>query len=159
LKKAGFYIIRDQFFTDMADPYLKGNKNENRPHYYCFEDSGNGIYWMVPLSSRIEKYQKIIDKWESRGRPCDTLHIAILDNGKKNVFLLQDMFPITEEYVEREYTVAGNHLMVTSEKTRREIERKAKKVVGMLKRGVKFTPTQPDVTVILKKLRRETALT
>jgi len=158
MKKAGFYIIRDQFFTDMADPYLKGNKGENRPHYYCFEDTRNGIYWMIPLSSRIEKYQKIIEKWESKGKSCDILHIATLDNGKKSAFLLQDMFPMTDEYVEREYTVAGNHLMVTSEKTIRIIEKKARKVVGMLKRGVKFTPTQPDVIAILKKLQQEAVL-
>ena len=47
----------------------------------------------------------------------------------------------------------GNHLMLTSEHTAREIERKAKKVMGMLKRGIKFTPTQPDVMAILEKLK------
>ena len=56
MKKTGFYIIKDQFFEDMADPYLKGNKAENRPHYYCFEDTKEGIYWMIPLSSQIDKY-------------------------------------------------------------------------------------------------------
>lgn len=63
------------------------------------------------------------------------------------------MFPITEEYIEREYTIAGNHLMLTSEHAAREIERKARKVMGMLKRGIKFTPTQPDVMAILNKLK------
>ena len=62
------------------------------------------------------------------------------------------MFPITEEYIEREYTIAGNHLMLTSEHTAREIEQKARKVMGMLKRGIKFTPTQPDVMAILENL-------
>ena len=63
------------------------------------------------------------------------------------------MFPITEEYIEREYTIAGNHLMLTSEHTAREIEQKARKVMGMLKRGIKFTPPQPVVMAILEKLR------
>ena len=35
-----------------------------------------------------------------------------------------------------------------------EIEQKAKKVIGMLKRGIKFTPTQPDVMAILENLRK-----
>lgn len=26
MKKTGFYIIKDKFFEDMPDPYLKGNK-------------------------------------------------------------------------------------------------------------------------------------
>ena len=43
--------------------------------------------------------------------------------------------------------------MLTSEHTAREIEQKAKKVMGMLKRGIKFTPTQPDVMAIFEKLR------
>lgn len=35
-------------------------------------------------------------------------------------FLIQDMFPITEEYIEREYTIIENHLMLMSEHTARE---------------------------------------
>ena len=154
MKKTGFYIIKDKFFEDMPDPYLKGNKAENRPHYYCFEDTSTGIYWMIPLSSRIGKYRRIMEKKEKNGKSCDILHIVKLDDSRESAFLIQDMFPITEEYIEREYTIAGNHLMLTSEHTAREIEQKARKVVGMLKRGIKFTPTQPDVMVILEKLRK-----
>ena len=42
--------------------------------------------------------------------------------------------------------------MLTSEHVARTIEQKAKKVMAMLKRGVKFTPTQPNITAILEKL-------
>ena len=137
----------------MQDPYLKGNKVGNRPHYYCFEDANAGIYWMIPLSSRIVKYKQIMEGKEKVGKPCDIIHISKLDNSRESAFLIQDMFPITEEYIDREYTISGNHLMLTSEHTARDIEKKAKKVMGMLKRGVKFTPTQPDVMKILEKLR------
>lgn len=41
---SGFYIIKDEFFHDMNDPYLKGNKLESRPHYYCFRDISHEIY-------------------------------------------------------------------------------------------------------------------
>lgn len=152
MKKTGFYIIKDKFFEDMKDPYLRCNKGESRPHYYCFEDKSTGIYWMIPLSSRIEKYQRIMEKKKKAGKPCDILHIAKLDDSRESAFLIQDMFPITDEYIEREYTIAGNHLMLTSEHTAREVEQKARKVIGMLKRGIKFTPTQPDVMAIMKKL-------
>ena len=77
-----------------------------------------------------------------------------LDDSRKSAFLIQDMFQITDEYIEREYTIAGNHLMLTSEHTAKEIEQKAKKVVGMLKRGVKFIPTQSNVSAILEKLKQ-----
>lgn len=152
MKKTGFYIIKDSFFDDMNEPYLKWNKKGNRPHYYCFEDAASGLYWMIPLSSRIDKYKKIVENKKKAGKPCDIIHIVKLDDDRESAFLIQDMFPITESYVEREYTIAGNHLMLTSEHTVKEIEQKARKVMGMLKRGVKFTPTQPDVIKIIKKL-------
>jgi hypothetical protein len=154
MKKTGFYIIKDKFFEDMSDPYLKGNKAGNRPHYYCMEDTSTGIFWMIPLSSRIEKYKQIMEKKAKAGKPCDILHIVKMDDDRESAFLIQDIFPITEEYIEREYTIAGNHLILTSEHTAREIEQKARKIIGMLKRGVKFTPTQPDVMAILEKLKK-----
>ena len=155
MKKTGFYIIKDSFFDDMADPYLKGNKEGNRPHYYCYEDFVTGLYWMIPLSSRIDKYKKIVENKKRAGKPCDIIHIVKLDDDRESAFLIQDMFPITEKYVEREYTIAGNHLMLTSEHTVKDVEQKARKVVAMLKRGVKFTPTQPDVISILNKLKQD----
>lgn len=109
---------------------------------------------MIPLSSRIDKYKRIVEKKEKVGKPCDIIHIVKLDDDRRSAFLIQDMFPITDEYIEREYTIAGNHLMLTSEHVVKEIERKAKKVMGMLKRGVRFIPTQPDVISILKKLKQ-----
>jgi hypothetical protein len=45
--------------------------------------------------------------------------------------------------------------MLTSEHTVNEIAQKARKVMGMLKRGIKFTPTQPDVLTILEKLKKQ----
>lgn len=156
MNKCGFYIIKNQFFLDMNDPYLKGNKDENRPHYYCFKDQIDGIYWLIPLSSRIEKYKRIIEKKTQYGKPCDTLYIAKLDNGKQSVFLIQDMFPITEDYIEREYTISDEQLFMTSEHTIKAIDKKAKKVMSMLKRGIKFTPTQPNVNAILEKLKNKT---
>ena len=110
---------------------------------------------MIPLSSRVEKYRKIMDKKAREGKPCDIVHIVKLDDDRESAFLIQDMFPITAEYVEREYTIAGNHLMLTSEHSVKEIETKAKKVMALLKRGVKFIPTQVDVNAIIDKLKTD----
>ena len=114
IKILGFYIIKDEFFHDMNDPYLKGNKLESRPQYYCFRDTSHEIYWMIPMSSKIKKYEHLIDQRISDGRPCDILHIAKLDTGSESVFLIQDMFPVTEKYIKRPYTISGNHLKLTS---------------------------------------------
>lgn len=90
---------------------------------------------------------------EIKEKSCDILHILRLDDKRESVFLIQDMFPITEKYIEREYKIANNHLMLTSKQNVKAIERKAKKVRGMLKRGVKFMATQPDVARMLDRLK------
>lgn len=152
MQEHSFYIIKDEFFSEMSDPYLKGNKSANRPHYYCFKEEEN-IYWMIPLSSRIDKYKAIIARQEAKGRRCNILHIAKLDNGRESAFLIQDIFPITDEYIARAYTIAKQPLILTSEKTAADIDKKARKVIKLIKHGVKFTPTQPDVLKILEKLK------
>ena len=50
---------------------------------------------MIPLSSRIDKYKRILEKKEKAGKPCDILHIVKLDDSRESAFLIQDMFPIT----------------------------------------------------------------
>ena len=110
---------------------------------------------MIPLSSRIDKYRRIMEKKVKAGKPCDILHIVKLDDSRESAFLIQDMFPISEKYIEREYTIAGNHLRLTSEHATKEIEQKARKVLGMLKRGIKFTPTQPNIQKIYERLQQD----
>ena len=77
-----------------------------------------------------------------------------MDDSQESAFLIQDMFPITKEYIEIHYIIDRNYMILTSEHTTREIEQKARKVMGMLKRGIKFTSTQADVMAIFEKLRK-----
>ncbi len=147
-----FYVITDQFYIDFPDPYLKENKAEHRPHYFALKDSATSLIWMIPMSSRAEKYERIIQDRLQKGKPCDTLHVCTLDNGIKNAFLIQDMFPVTEAYIAHEYTINGNPLILTSEKEAAIVHQKALRTINMIHRGIKFTPTQPNVLPIEKAL-------
>lgn len=42
---------------------------------------------MIPLSSKIDKYKRILSEKQKSGRPCDIIHIMKLDNGKESAFL------------------------------------------------------------------------
>ena len=151
----GFYIIKDSFFKDFPDPYLKSNKGEHRPHYYAFQDKRTGLFWMIPMSSQLNKYRALIKRQEERGKRCKALHICRLDNGRESVFLIQDMFPVSESYIQRAYTIGANHLCLTKDAQVRVVRSKAEGVLAMLRRGVRFTPTQPDVLAIEKHLLRK----
>ncbi len=112
----------------------------------------SGLYLMIPMSSRVDKYRKIAKEKESKKKPCDILHICKLDNGKESVFLIQDIFPVSEKYILRPYTICQNHLRLTSEAQARVVRMKATKVLGMLRRGIRLNPTQPDIFKIEKTL-------
>lgn len=152
MEQYALYIIKDQFFIDFPDPNLKGNKKENRPHYYAMKDKKTGLYWMIPLSSKIEKYKRIIQEKKSQNKPCDILHIVKFGNNTESVFLIQDIFPISDKYILRPYTINGNPLKLMSEKHIRTINKKVTKILGLRRRGILLTENQADIFFIEKKL-------
>lgn len=152
-KENYFYIIDDQYFRDFPDPYLRGNHEENRPHYFAFKETDQ-IFWMIPLSSRVDKYKRIIETRTAQGKPCDTLHILRVA-GKEQVFLIQDMFPVTEKYLKREYTINGIPLKIVNEKEIKAIQKKANKIYHLIIHNVRFSPTQPNVLAIRNELMKQ----
>ena len=44
-----------------------------------FEDTNTEIYWMIPLTLRVDKYRRIMEKKEKASKPCDIIHIVKLD--------------------------------------------------------------------------------
>ncbi len=157
MEQFGFYVIKDEFFEKFNDPYLKGNKDQNRPHYYCFKDEADGLYRIIPMSSRVEKYKAVIAHKKEMHKPCDLLYVCKLSNDKENAFLVQDMFPITEKYILRPYTFAGNPLKLINETDRQIIESKAIRILNLIERKVPFNKFQPDVLKIKETLLEELA--
>lgn len=152
MENYGCYIIKNEFFRSYNDAYLKGNKDENRPHYCCFADKNNNkLFWVIPMSHRIEKYEKLIQKRKSENKPCDIVHIITI-NKQKSVMLIQDMFPITEQYIERPYTINSIPLIIKNKNDIENINKKAKNIYRLIHRGVIFNPTQPNVLFIKQKL-------
>lgn len=60
-----FLLYKGFFFDIMDDPELMKNKENGnkRPCYYCFKsEKYDDIIWFVPVSTKVEKYQKYIIK-------------------------------------------------------------------------------------------------
>lgn len=95
-----FYYIKNDYFEKFKNCGLMENKSEDtdgkhgRPCYYCFEQYG--YYWMVPISSQIEKYQKLFNEKNKRyNGNFDGIRFGYV-NGQKRAFLIQNMCPIIE---------------------------------------------------------------
>ncbi|MCM1186022.1 MAG: hypothetical protein NC251_03055 [Lachnoclostridium sp.] len=148
------YFIRDDFFDFVGEKYLKTNKGDTqRPHYYAFRDSSTGLLWMIPCSSQVEKYKRIIENKEKNGKKHN--HIQLIKvSGIEQAFLFQDMFPIAEKYIKNPYIKQNAFMEIRDPKKLLAIEKNAREIVKLIRHGVKFTPTQPD-SVRIEKLMIE----
>jgi hypothetical protein len=138
------YFVADEFFKKVNDPYLKINYDETkRPHYFAVQDTATELYWLVPCSGRVGKFESIIQKRKTNGKPTDGLRIVIIQD-KKAALLFQDMFPIAARYIEEPYIRGGQAVRIANPKVVQDLEKNAKRVISLLRHGVRFTPTQPD---------------
>lgn len=149
------YFIQDAFFDKVQDPFLMRNyKESKRPHYFAVKDKKTGLYWMIPCSSKVEKYERIIEKRCQRNMRTDILKIVVIQD-KKMALILQDMFPVSEAYIEKPYIRGGQIMRVADRKVFDDIQRAANRVIGLIRRNVWLAKTQPDALKIEKLMMEE----
>lgn len=153
-----FYFIKDSFFDIIDDPELMQNKENGnkRPCYYCFKSKKyDDIIWFIPVSTKIEKYQKIynykIQKQIKLGKKpsIDTIVFGNVAS-TYSVFLIQNMFPVTKKYVESQY-IKNKVAIRLSNKLQTEVIYKANKVLNLYNHGMKNI-IFPNVDKILEQL-------
>ncbi len=109
-----FYFIKDEFFDVFKDYGLMLDKEngKKRPCYFCFRDKYNKeIIWFVPISTKYEKYQKIYKyKKQKQHRVYNFVFGEVV--GKKSVFLIQNIFPTTEEYILEKYVTENKDVEI-----------------------------------------------
>lgn len=147
------YHIKESYFQFVNDEKLMRNHegNSTRPNYFCIKIDDSEIMWFIPMSSKVEKYKKIIDNKVSKYKKCDTIIIGNY-RGREHAFLIQNMFPIITKYIDHIDTVNGQALRVPSE-TRRRILEKVNKVFKLKENGVNLI--FPNVDRIEKMLMEE----
>ena len=137
IKEGYFYFIKDEFFEKFKNYNLMQNKENGnkRPCYFCFKDKHNPkIIWFVPISSKIEKYKKIYEnKRKTRKQVYNFVFGQVM--GVEKVFLIQNIFPTTEEYIFGKYVMNGIDVNI-SESLRREVVETAQQVIEFAKIGV-----------------------
>ena len=64
IKPGYVYHIKDLYFEVAQDTKLMKNHEGGayRPTYLCLKDGKTGLLWVIPMSSRIEKYKAVVEK-------------------------------------------------------------------------------------------------
>lgn len=149
------YHIKDEYFEKVNDNMLMQNKENGtyRPTFYCLKDEKTSLLWMVPLSSRVDKFRAIHAKQAKKYGRCLTIVLGEFD-GKSAAFLLQNMFPVTEYYLDHIHTRNNNPVPV-KHSIHSKINTNMKRLRQLHKRGRKVV--FPDITrleeIMLEELK------
>ena len=151
IKTGYLYHIKDEYFDVVNDDSLmqKHEKGKKRPTHFTIQDKD--ILWFIPISSKIDKYQKIIDKKVERYGICNTILIRKIAD-KDAAILLQNAFPTLEKYIDHVHTVDGVPLSVPTD-LQNEIKRLFKNMIGLKKRGTNLFFT--DIDALKQKMLDE----
>lgn len=130
------YHIKDSFFDLIQDDTLMKNKENNhyRPHFYAVKFENDNFLWMIPISSRVDKYRTIVDAKIKKHKKCNTIVIGRFA-GNDNAFLIQNAFPITEKYLDHIHTVENKPITIHKD-LNKTIVTYLKEVLAMRKRGI-----------------------
>jgi len=115
-------------------------KGKKRPTYFIIKDKD--ILWFIPVSSKVEKYQKIIDKKIEKYGFCNTIIIRKIAD-EDAAILLQSAFPTLEKYIDHIHTVDGVPLKVPTD-LQNEIKSMFKNMLALKKRGANLFFTDID---------------
>lgn len=168
MKRGHFCFLRDQYYKDFPDDKLMKNKevidgiSHNRPCFFAFPDRENPeILWLVPISTKYEKYKAIYDKKAERYGYCNTIRFGEV-LGRQSAFLIQNICPVTEEYINNIYVDRNNNPVSVDERTEQDVIQNAQAVIERVKRGatrIVFPDVMSIYSGLEQRLKREKSLT
>jgi len=147
--RTGFvYHIKDDYFDTVKDDRLMRNYEGGayRPTYFCVKDDKTGLLWVIPMSTRIDKYISHMDKDIKRYGKC--LKIVIGEYaGVGAAFLLQNMFPILPKHISHIHMIKKNPVPVNSG-LQVVINQNFRELLHLHRRGIKIV--FPDISRLEK---------
>ena len=142
IKTGYLYHIKDEYFDVVSDESLMQNheRGKKRPTYFTIKEKN--ILWFIPISSKVDKYRKIVDKKVLKYGFCNTILIEKIFD-KESAILLQNVFPTLEKYIDHVHTVDGKPARVP-EKLEQLILKDFRDLMKLHCRGIKVFFTDID---------------
>ena len=152
IKTGYLYHIKDDYFDVVNDDSLMQNheKGKKRPTYFTIKDKD--ILWFIPISSKVDKYKKIIDKKIERYGFCNTIIIRKIAD-EDAAILLQNAFPTLEKYIDHIHVLENGKPAKVISSTCDEILENFKQMLKLKNKGLNFFFT--DIDKIKKQMEDE----
>ena len=151
IKTGYLYHIKDEYFDVVNDDSLMQNheRGKKRPTYFTIKDGD--ILWFIPISSKVDKYQRIINNKIEKYGFCNTIIIRKIAD-EDAAILLQNAFPTLEKYIDHVHTIDGVPFQVPTD-LQHEIKIMFKNMLGLKKRGTNLFFT--DIDRLKQKMQEE----
>lgn len=153
-----FYFLSEQYYIDFPDENLMRNKEyiqgieRKRPCFFAFADSKQPqIYWLVPITSKVEKYKKEEQRKIQKYGVCNTIRFGQV-LGREAAFLIQNMCPVIEKYMIA-YIDKNQMPIRIDQRIEKDVIKYAKKALGIYRRGSNVI--FPDIQKIYTELEIE----
>lgn len=133
-------------------------KPHGRPCCYLFkfDKTNDDIYWLIPVSSQVEKYKNEYIKSLNKYDKCDNISFGYI-LGKEHAFLPQNLFPITSRYIDNVYIDKNTNSPIRiSPKLMSELNAKARKKIRYNQQGKTLGLT--DIMKIYNELKQDAIL-
>ena len=142
--KTGYiYHIKDEYFDVVDDENLMTNNERGKKRLTYFTIKDKDILWFIPLSSKVEKYRKIINSKVNKYGRCDTILIREI-LGKDSVILLQNAFPTLEKYIDHAHLLDNGKPAKVVKSLKDEILQKFRYLMKLKSKGVNLFFTDID---------------
>lgn len=155
MKEAQLYFLSDQYYRDFPDDKLMRNKemiagrSSDRPCFFAFSDKKiPEISWLVPISSKTEKYRYEEQKKINKHGRCNTIRFGSV-LGREAAFLIQNMCPVTDKYISP-YIDKNKQPIKIDNRVIADVIKNAHEVLGIANRGAKII--FPDIKTIYATL-------
>jgi len=134
----GLYILKSDFFKLIES--LGGDCDKDaggkRPVYCCIKDELiDGLYWAIPtsdISHRSEGQKSRYDRYISfDSKDLRSCYYHKAKTTVESIYKISSCFPVTDKYVEHEFTTNGVHVILKRKDDIEEIKRKLKRILSM----------------------------
>ena len=134
MTQSGLYKLSQKYVQLVKDLGGTYRDNKERPIYCCIKDRFcPDIYWAIPTSSISNRTSSQLDRiahlCDLPDRDIRSCYYHIGHTNRPAIFKISNALPITESFIDSEYTSHGKHLILRDKKQIEIIERKLSRIL------------------------------
>lgn len=134
----GLYVVKRDILNIITS--LGGdcdiNSGDKRPVFCCVKDNKiEGLYWAIPTSDISHRSESQIEYY-NMCMSCDEKDLRnsyyhIVKSNRTALYKISSCYPITDKYINHEYTVNKIHVIIQNKEDLAEINRKFKRILAV----------------------------